>query len=182
MLNVIEKKSGIQMKINTHLNKEIYVNKYSHDIIEDYELSESTPWLQEILTELEEDTDEDYPREKAALNLKATITRKSDRFLGDILILRSHAEGHYNLPCGRCLYPIKQAIHLDLNAAFLNESKEELPEYAECTTVFADGEEMELYFYRKGIAEISSFYHEQFFSEVVPFPRCEGDCKGKIYF
>ena len=43
----------MQTKINTQIDPQILVTKYSHDIIEEYELSdEKTPWIAELLEEL----------------------------------------------------------------------------------------------------------------------------------
>ena len=170
------------MKINNILPGEIQVNKYSQDFIEYYKLDEKTEWLQKILTEIEEENDDDFEHEKAHLELEASITRKTDKFLGDHLIFKSSLKGHYHLPCGRCLAPIRQDVDLKINAAFLHDSQEKMPEYQEVTTVFAAGEEMELYFYRKGLADIKEMIHEQLYTEIAPFPRCDGECKGQIYF
>lgn len=169
------------MKIN-QLPNEIQINKFSQDFIEEYQADENEKWLKAIITELEEDNDDDFEREAAKLSIKATLKRKTDKFLGDHLIVKSHIEGHYHLPCGRCLAPIRQDISLEINAAFLHDTMEKMPEYQETTTVYADNQEMELYFYHKGMANIAELYHEQLFSEMAPFPRCEGECKGQIYY
>lgn len=170
-------------KINTHLDPQIYVNKYSFDIIEDYELDEqNTAWIQELLTELEEHVDDENEFPKAKMNISAQITRKTNHFLNDHLIMKAHLHANYHLPCGRCLYPLAQELDLNLAAAFLHETQEKKPEYAESTTVFADGQEMELYFFRKGVADIKEFIHEQIFIEVAPFPRCEGECKNPVLY
>jgi uncharacterized metal-binding protein YceD (DUF177 family) len=171
------------MKVSNVLNAEIPLNKFSHDMIEEFAVdNDNTPWLQQIIIELEEDNDDDLKRDKAELKISAQAVRKNDRFLGDNLVFKSKIDGHYHLPCGRCLSPIRQDVALELNGAFLNEAMEKMPEYSEVTTVYADGEEMELYFIRKGQISIKDFFHEQLFSEVAPFPRCDGECKGQIYF
>lgn len=170
-------------KINTHLDPQIFVNKYSFDIIEDYALDEkNTEWVKELLTELEEDNDDEGEFPEAHMNITAQITRKTNNFLNDHLIVKAHLHANYHLPCGRCLFPLPQELDLDLAAAFLHESQEKKPEYAEVTTVFADGQEMELYFFRKGVADIKEFIHEQIYIEVTPFPRCEGECKNPVLY
>ncbi|MGZ3789589.1 MAG: YceD family protein [Bacteriovorax sp.] len=169
-------------KINTHLDPKVHVNKYSFDIIEDYELDKKTEWVNDLLVELEEDNEDKTSYEPATMKIKAQITRKTNNFLNDHLIVRADLEAHFHLPCGRCLYPLPQELNLSLSAAFLHESQENKPEYAEVTTVFADGQEMELYFYHKGLADIKEFLHEQIYIEVEPFPRCEGECKNPVLF
>lgn len=170
------------MKINTQLDPIVPINKYSHDIIEDYELSTNVPWVQELLTELEEGLDAEDARPAGDLKITLQINRKTNNFLGDHLILHGTVNTHFHLPCGRCLAPVPQQMELPLNAAFLHDSKEKLPEYAEATTVFADNQEMELYFFHKGMADIREAIHEQVFIEVAPFPRCEGECKYPVHF
>jgi hypothetical protein len=158
------------MKTINILPSEVVINKFSQDFIQEYKVDQNADWVGTIIKELEEDNDDDFEREAAKINIEATIARKNDKFLGD------------HLPCGRCLAPIRQEIELAVNAAFLHDTMEKMPEYQEVTTVYADSQEMELYFYHKGIADIKELYHEQLFSEMAPFPRCEGECKGQIYF
>jgi hypothetical protein len=170
------------MKVNLVLPGEVHINKFSQDFIEEYRVDENCEWVAQIIKELEEENDDDFEREPAKLTINATLSRKTDKFLNDHLIVKSKVNGHYHLPCGRCLAPIRQEILLDINATFLSDAMEKMPEYQESTTVYADGQEMELYYFRKGIADIKEVYHEQLFSEMAPFPRCEGECKGQIYY
>lgn len=169
-------------KIHTHLDPTVVVNKYSKDIIEEYEIDETTPWIKELLVELEEENDEEAQFPVAGMSLKAQITKKNNSELKDFLVVKAQIKAHFHLPCGRCLFPLAQELDLDLKAAFLHDSLEKLPEYAETTTVYADGQELELYFSHKGIADIKEFIHEQIFIEVTPFPRCENECKNPIMF
>jgi uncharacterized metal-binding protein YceD (DUF177 family) len=165
-------------KINTQIDPQVLVTKYSHDIIEEYELNdEKTTWLKDILTELHEQLDPEdvYPAGSLKLNLE--ISRKKSSFLGDHLIVRAKIDARYHLPCGLTLVPLAQHMEHSVAAAFLHDSQEKLPEYVEATTVFADGEEMELYFYHKGMADINEFIHEQIFLEVPAFPR-QTDAEG----
>ena len=165
---------NITTKINTQIDESVPVTNYSHDIIEDYELSdEKTSWVKEILTELHDQLDPDDVYPAGSLRLKLQISRKKSSFLGDHLIVKAEIDAKYHLPCGLTLVPLPQHMEHGINAAFLHDSQEKLPEYAEATTVFADGQEMELYFYRKGLADIKEFIHEQIFLEVPAFPRSE---------
>lgn len=170
------------MKINTHLDPIIAISKYSHDIIEDYELGAGVPWVKDLLTELEEELDAEDVRPAGDIALKLQITRKTNNFLGDHLIVHGDVKTNFHQPCGRCLAPVALKLEVPFNAAFLHDSKEKLPEYAEATTVFADNQEMELYFFHKGMADIREAIHEQIFIEVPPFPRCEGECKNPVHF
>lgn len=169
-------------KISTHLDPQVIVSKYSLDMIEEYELNKETPWIKELLVELEEENDDEAEFPEATMVIKAQITRKTNTFLKDHLVVRAQLNAHFHLPCGRCLFPLPQELDLSLAAAFLHESQEKLPEYAEATTVYTDGQEMELYFFHKGLADIKEFIHEQIFIEVTPFPRCEGECKNPVLF
>ncbi len=169
-------------KINTHLDPQVYVSKYSFDIIEEYEIDKKTDWVNSLLVELEEDNDEDAKFAPASMQIKAQITRKTNNFLNDHLIVLAHIKSHFHRPCVRCLYPLPQELDLSLSAVFLNETQEKKPEYAESTTAFADGQEMELYFFHKGLADVKEFIHEQIYIEIDPFPRCEGECKNPVLF
>lgn len=169
-------------KIQTHLDPTVIVSKYSVDIFEEYELDKSTPWVKELMVELEEENDNEAEFAAADMKILAQITRKTNTFLKDHLVVRAQVKAHFHAPCGRCLYPLPQELDLNLAAAFLHESQEKLPEYAEATTVYADGQEMELYFFHKGLADLKEFIHEQIYIEVAPFPRCGGECKNPVLF
>lgn len=165
---------NITTKINTQIDPIVPVTNYSHDIIEEYVLTdEKTHWVKEILGELHEQLSEDDVYPAGSMTVRLEVTRKKNSFLGEHLIVKAHIDAHYHLPCGLTLVPLPQHMDLEVNAAFIHESQEKQPEYAEATTVFADSQEMELYFYRKGMADIKEFVHEQIFLEVPAFPRSE---------
>lgn len=168
--------------IQTHLDPTVIVNKYALDVTEEYELDKSTSWLNELLVELEEENDDEAEFPPAEMSLTAKITRKTNSHLKDHLLIFAQLKAHFHLPCGRCLYPLPQELDLALSAAFLHESQEKLPEYAEATTIYANGQEMELYFFHKGVADIKEFIHEQIYMEVDQFPRCDDECKNPILF
>lgn len=170
------------MKINTQLEPIVAITNYSHDIIDDYELTTNVEWIKDFLSELEEQLDDEDIRPAGLVNLKMQISRKTNTFLGDHLILHGQLVAHFHLPCGRCLFPLAQNLEIPIDAAFLHESKEKFPEYAEATTVFTDNMEMELYFFYKGMADIREAIHEQIFIEVAPFPRCDGECRNPVLF
>jgi uncharacterized metal-binding protein YceD (DUF177 family) len=152
------------------------------DVIEEYKIDKTTPWVNELVVELESENDDEAVFDPAEMIITAQITRKTNTLLKDHLLVRAQLKAHFHVPCGRCLFPLADELNLDLAAAFLHESQEKLPEYAEATTVYADGQEMELYFYHKGVADIKEFIHEQIYIEVTPFPRCEGECKNPVLF
>jgi uncharacterized metal-binding protein YceD (DUF177 family) len=170
------------MKMNKVLLADMPIHKFSNDIIEEYDIDQSVDWVNELLVELQEENDTDAELPAATMHIQATITSKTDRILAEHFILRSKLKAHFHLPCVRCLHPLPQEMNLAVNAAFLHETKEKEPEYQESTTVFADGSEMELYFYGKATLHVKEFFHEQIFMEVNQFPRCEGDCLGTILF
>jgi len=157
--------------ISHTIEAEVLFNKFSHDFTELYEINQSTEWVNGILGELHEqlDKDDEYPAGSLTINLE--VTRKKNNILGDHLIVKAHIDAHYHLPCGLTLKPLAQHMDIEVAGAFLHDSMEKYPEYAEATTVFADGQEIELYFYRKGKVDIKEFIHEQIFLEVPAFPR-----------
>ncbi len=168
--------------INNLLEPTVLVTKYSMDVIEEYKIDKTTPWVNELVVELESENDDEAVFDPAEMIITAQITRKTNTLLKDHLLVRAQLKAHFHVPCGRCLFPLADELNLDLAAVFLHESQEKLPEYTEATTVYADGQEMELYFYRKGVADIKEFIHEQIYIEVTPFPRCEGECKNPVLF
>lgn len=160
-------------KINHTIEAEVIFNKFSHDFTEDYEINEKTAWVADILKEMHDQLDPEDIYPTGSLNVTLEITRKKNSHLGDHLIVRANIDARYHLPCGLSLVPVAQHMEHSVNAAFLHDSMEKFPEYVEATTVFADNEEMELYFIRKGKVDIKEFINEQIFLEVPAFPRSE---------
>ena len=170
------------MKIHTTLMPEMPIHKFSNDIIVEFDINQNQDWVKDLLIELQEENETDAELPAATMHIQAAITNKTDKILGEYFTLKTKLDANFHLPCVRCLHPLQQVMNLELMAAFLHDSEEKKPEYQESTSVFADGHEMELYFYRKGLLPIKEFFHEQIFMEVNQFPRCAGECVGPILF
>lgn len=167
---------------NHYLDGQARFSQFSVDVTDDYELDQSTEWVNELLTELEEPNEgEATPTPgKLALNLK--IMRKALGPYGDRLLVDASFHANYHNPCVRCLAPVALELSGEVKSCFLHGAKEKDEEFQEVTTIFVENDERELYFYHKGIVDLKEMVHEHIFLDAEQFPKCEGECKGEILF
>ncbi|MBT3586340.1 MAG: DUF177 domain-containing protein [Halobacteriovoraceae bacterium] len=169
------------MLANSKLEGEIQINDFSHDSEDLFELDGSTGWVADQIRELEniedaEDEGKTYNPGKMQVTLK--IQRKSKKPLGEHLVIRGKLNASYMTPCVRCLELTAMSVEAKFSSCFLHNHLEEAPEFKETASVFADNEEMDLYFYDKGQVDLKEMVHEQLFMEVDQLALHDPDCKG----
>ncbi len=170
--------SNFQKKLPAILN----IKEMSPDVIEEYKVSTETPWIQELLSELEEENDGEKGPEESYFKLEAKITLRATKFYGDYVTAKTSLKTQYYAPCIRCLALTKQNLELEVNGLFLHDSFSKKQEYQELTSYFIENEEMELYYHSKGQVELKEFIHEQIYIEKEAFPKCVGECVNKVLF
>lgn len=147
---------------------------------ESYEFDQkNSEWVGEILKEIENDFfDEELPKGEGKIQTNLEVKRLVNNIYGEHLIVRGEAKGQYYAACVRCLDPSFQEFECDFRVAFINSRYEKEPEYEEITHIFADGEDVELYFHEKGKANVKEMLHEQVYMHLEPLPLHAEDCKG----
>lgn len=160
----------------------IHIKDMNTDVIEEYDISNETSWVQELVNELEEDNDGETGPNPSFVKLDLKITLRSTKYYGDYVTVKSRIHAEYYAPCIRCLALTKQEIDAQVNGLFLHESYASKPEYQDISSYFIENEEMELYYHKKGQVELKEFIHEQLYIERNAFPKCEGECVNKVLF
>ncbi len=152
------------------------------DVIDERIISNETPWVEELVRELEEDNDGETGPKPSFVKLDLKITLRDTKFYGEYVVVKSKINAEYYAPCIRCLALTHQVIDTEVNGLFLHESYATKPEYQEISSYFIENEEMELYYQNKGQVELKEFIHEQIYIERDGFPKCEGECVNKVLF
>jgi uncharacterized protein len=159
----------------------IKVSSYLYNKEESYSLDIETPWINDILVELENDQifDREKPHTGGFLNLELTLKKvNGDLPLRDYFILRGHLSSRYNCSCIRCLEITQRDLDLDLNGCFLSSDLEESDYIDDTGSILIENEEMEVFFYKKGFLDLKEFIHEAIFTAIDPLPLHDENCKG----
>jgi len=145
----------------------------------------NSSWVYELLTELCENIDfEGRESERDPfirthdLKLNLFLNRKISNDLNDHIVITGDIDATFSLPCIRCLQPVREALALKVNSCSLSEEMQERPEFQEADTVFALGEERDLYFYHKREIDLKEMVHEYLYLNLPPLPLHDPSCKG----
>ncbi len=168
----------IQKKLPAIMN----LKEMSVDVEDQYNVSLETPWVKDLLNELEEDNDGETSQMESRLAITLKIALRSPKYYGDYVTIKSHIQCNYSTPCIRCLALTNQSIDVSVNGVFLHESFSTKEEYQELSSYFIENEEMELYYHKKGQVDVKEFIHEQIYIEKEAFPKCQGQCVNPVLF
>ncbi len=143
-----------------------------------YQIDENLHWPKSILDELEENIDEKTDVSTHTISSTFSVTRKSDQFYKDHLIIKGDFQANFETRCIKCLKPMFHEIEGEFAVCFLGKEMESMPEFKDSTEIYYQEEELELYFYEKGKIDLYELIHEQIFMNVDDFPLHDEDCKG----
>lgn len=161
---------------NTERENGIYfVGGLGHDQGLELSVDEKTPWLSELLAELEEDVDDDFDQEvrkrPSYLKLDALLEKRHTGTYGDFFLLTGEVEGLFNTYCVSTGASIKDPIHASIRAIFLESHLEKELELEEETELFHDDSEFDLYYYDKRRIDLKAAVNEYLFLNKDPYPR-----------
>ena len=164
------------------LQNTINLKDYSLNQEESYDLDEKTEWIQQILSEIEEEIDPELKDDDLALstlNVSYEILRQDNDELRDHIIARGHFQANFNCHCVRCLKVMKQELEQDFAYCYLPPALEEDEVFKDATDVYCEGEEMDLHFYdKKGKMDLAQIVYEQIQLNMDHFPLHSENCKG----
>jgi uncharacterized metal-binding protein YceD (DUF177 family) len=167
------------LNLQTTVAPTVNITKFPLDATVQYDLDETTTWVSDLYSELEELTDrEDSDYDKGNLTVSFDIKRKSEKPFGDHILIKGHLETSFFLPCVRCLKLTPQKVSEDFSCSFLHKSMENTPEYEEADDIFTENEEYDLYFHDKGQVDLAEAIHEQLYIHVDAFALHDAKCKG----
>lgn len=141
--------------------------------------NKANDWAQEILKEASENCfEEDLANLEQFLETKITIKRKEDSVYKNHLIVNGSIRAKYFIPCIKCLVPTEELLDLNFSACFLNESLEDTEEFKDSDTIFCDGQESDLYFFKNDTIDLKELVRELIFLNQNYMPLHTPDCKG----
>ncbi len=155
------------------ISAELDLSRIQRDLVYDFELNESQDWVLELLKELNENSgleSEDF-LPKSKILIKGTLKKTSVATFQDIGLVSLEFKAEYLSQSVKDLEIIPQALHYEVNLCFIHESFENDEAYKDETELFLEGKMHELYFTKKGKANLKEAVHEQTFLNFNFYPR-----------
>ncbi len=173
----------MQEKARTRLlQATIQLRDYSLNQEESYDLDNQTPWIQDILNDIESEIDPELKEDDlppSTLTVHFEMLRKDNDELRDHLMIKGHFQASFQCHCVRCLKVMKQELDQDFAYCYLPPSLEDSEVFKDATDVYCDGGEMDLHFYDlKGKMNLNEIIYEQIQLNMEPLPLHSEDCKG----
>lgn len=160
----------------------IQLKDYSLNQEESYDLDEKTPWIKDILVEIENEIDPELREEDleaSHLNVHFEMLRQDNDELRDHLMVTGHFQASFQCHCVRCLKVMKQEMDQEFAYCYLPPFLEESEVFKDATDVYCEGQEMDLHFYDKlGKMNLNEIIYEQIQLNMDPLPLHSEDCKG----
>jgi uncharacterized metal-binding protein YceD (DUF177 family) len=147
-----------------HLSKMAPKRKYN------FELKKNHSWVNELREEVSR-FEIHQTSDLEIFDIQVTLEKRQKPQLDVYLTVHAHFKCHYETECVKTLDPVVEVIKDEFKAVFLSQEYEKSLEYADQTSTFLDGEEMELYFadFDQAI-DIKELFHEMLHLRINPYP------------
>lgn len=146
----------------------------------EFELDQSTDWVQDMLRELNENATEKSPEaylEDTAILIRGELTKKDTPDMKEFVLAKGIVEADYVTECVRTLKPMTVQLDVPFKVAFIDESLAETEQFLDQEETYVDGETYEIYFYSKRVVDFHEMLHEQVFLNYNQYPVLDADCK-----
>lgn len=134
----------------------------------------STEWMQSILNQLHEELSPEEVKvieNKENINFEGTLERKVGTRYGDYALLRGNVSAEFYTYCVMSGELMKDQVHAEVRATFIDEQYGERYQLEEETTLFLDDEEYELYYLENNKLNIPEVVNEAVFLNRNPYPK-----------
>jgi len=165
MKKIIKDENQISSKVN--------ISKFPIDTPKFYDLGKSQDWVKALLIELNEKAENKTPAdflEETSIQLTMEIEKLFKKEYGEYLLVKATVTTDYVTQCVRTLSDMGEHFELDMSACFLIGHLETDEAFIEQMEIFEKDEIYELYFYKKGMADIAEMIHEQIYLNLNQYP------------
>ncbi len=169
-----------QLIDNKNTKGTLTVSKFPMDSAQSYQLSESLPWVKDILLELNENADSKLPEEyleDSFIHADIVVEKKFKQTYGEYLLVSGTVKTEYFTQCVRNLNEMKDNLEVEFKACYLDGVHEENDELQDQVDIFMDGDVHELYFYENRVANIKLLIHEQIYLNYNQYPVSDYDAE-----
>lgn len=147
----------------------------------EFDLDQSTDWLNELLNELNENAVGDPAAfgllKQTRINVTGEVEKKTKPDLGEYLLATGSIEMVYATACVRTLKPMKVELTVPFKVCFLDESMESSEMFAETDETWIDNDVYDIYYYSKRTVNFLEMLHEQVFLNYNQYPVLDAECQ-----
>ncbi len=136
-------------------------------------------WINDIITELHEPENESS---LPTLSVDLKIKKIKNNAYKEQIIITGLLTGQYKTPCIKCLSETTQILDNQFGVIYLDASMINNEEFENIDTIYAESQNLELYFVKKGEIDLYLLIYEQIFMFADPLPVHSKDCKGLCQF
>ena len=133
----------------------------------------STPWVAELLSELEEEVDPATKSAGSFLRFRGVLEKRHTGTYDDFLLLNGELEGSFDTLCVSTGQTMKDTFEIDIHAVFLQKQLEKTLELEDEIDLYIEDEEYDLYYYERRQVDLKAALHEYIYLNKNPYPRSE---------
>jgi uncharacterized metal-binding protein YceD (DUF177 family) len=135
------------------------------------ELDQTTPWLAQILDELEENAE--GPSEKRMISFRGMLEKKHKGTFKDFILLTGTVKASYATLCVSSGNPMTESLEVEVHAVYIDQVLEKDMELEEETELFINDDQYDLYYFDKKSVDLKSAISEYIFLNINHYPRLE---------
>lgn len=154
----------------------INVSKFPTGSEQLFKLDKSSPWVMDLLIELNENADLRTPEQWAqsgVFDLDFSITKKNDQEKGFVLYCKGKVYSEYMTKCVNTLKLMKEILDFDFACAFMDENIAKETEYIDNDEIYDANQTFDLYFFSKNKVNFKEMIHEQIYLNFNEYPTLE---------
>lgn len=158
------------------LESQLNLVKFPKDAKTVFALDKSTPWVETLLRELNENATDKTPEAwlpETNLNLSLELIRKYKNETGEYLLVTGHITASYMTEDVKTLQTMKVDLDFPLKAVFLEESQLTKDEYADADDAWIDNDTYTIYSFKKNTVDMSEMIHEQLVLNQPAYPTLD---------
>lgn len=167
-------------KTENKIDAQINLIKIVANTTFEFEIDQSTEWVQEILKEMNENAKDKTPEAYLAetnLVIFGELEKKNKPEMNEILLVRGHIEADYVTECVRTLKPMKIQLNVPFKICFVDETLATTELFANLDETWIENDTYEIYFYNKRTVDFQEMIHEQIFLNYNQYPVLDADAK-----
>jgi len=156
----------------------VFVAPFGLDTPQDLDFNESTPWMNDLLKELEEDLDSEdlnHPTlSNRSLSFSGEAVKKTNPSYDDYVLLTGVLKSEYRTYCITSGELMQDTLEAEVKAVFLAKALNEKLELADEVSFYIDEDEYDLFYFESRHIDLKACLHEYLFLNKNQYPKIEG--------
>jgi uncharacterized metal-binding protein YceD (DUF177 family) len=166
------------LKQDNKIGPEINLVKIPANTTFTFDFDKNTPWIQNILNELNEHASDIDPTElenKTHFHLSGHFEKKNRADLGEYVLAEGLISTTYYTECVRTLKPMTVNLEIPYKICFLDQSLEESDMVKDTDEIWTDNQIYEIFYFTKRTVPFQEMVHELVFLNYDQYPVLDAD-------